>query len=296
VQVDAFGRPVPNDRLRDIQPVGGRRLRLSLDLALEKTGQSALSSIGGGRPGAFVALDPRDGQVLAMGSHPSYDPAHLTKPITQKRYDALFGDDAGAPRFNRAIQGQYPTGSTFKPITALAALDRGLIDPGTQINDTGCIQIGEQERCNAKKEEYGAVDLSRALTVSSDIYFYRLGRSAFYSDGDPIQDWARKLGFDRPTGIDLPGEFGGVIPDTRWREEINRTELRCRKKKGISARDAGSPTCATTTSVTRSTSRSGRATSRRRRCSSPSYTPRSPTAARSSSRISGWRSRPTAAS
>jgi penicillin-binding protein 2 len=234
IQVDAFGRPKPNNRLRRTEPLPGQRLRLSLDLALEHTGSTALQSLGHGNPGAFVALSPRDGQVLAMGSFPSFDPALLTKPITQKRYDQLFGDNARAPSFNRAVEGGYPTGSTFKAVTALAALDANLIAPGTPINDAGCIQVGEQKRCNAKDQAYGSVDLPRALQVSSDVYFYTLGVKAFYSPGFLIQKWARRLGFGRPTGIDLPGEGAGIIPDDRWRKNINQTELRCRKRKGIS--------------------------------------------------------------
>ena len=237
VQVDAFGRPIANERLRRVEPLPGQRLRLSLDLALTRTGDRALRGPlnPGSRPGAFVALDPRSGEVLAMGSNPTFDPALLTKPITQKRYDALFGDDAGAPAFNRAIQGGYPTASTFKAVTALAALDANLVTPATPINDPGCIQVGEQERCNANDQAYGSVDLARALQVSSDVYFYTLGVKAFYSGGFRIQKWARRLGFDRPTGIDLPDESAGVIPDKQWRKDINATELRCRKKKKISA-------------------------------------------------------------
>ncbi|MDP8967928.1 MAG: penicillin-binding transpeptidase domain-containing protein [Actinomycetota bacterium] len=237
VQVDAFGRPVPNGELKREEPIGGQRLRLSLDLALQKTGQLALGNIGGGRPGAFVALDPRDGQVLGMGSHPSFDPAVLTKPFSQERYEQLLGEGGVGPLFNRAISGRYPTGSTFKAITALAGLEKGLITPGTTIVDAGCIQVGEIERCNAKKQAYGPVDLSRALQVSSDIYFYTLGMNAFYNNGKRgdvvIQRYARKLGFGKPTGIDLPGEDSGVVPDRRWREERNKAEVECRKKRGI---------------------------------------------------------------
>ena len=237
IQVDAFGRPVPSRALRREEPIAGQRLRLSLDLGLEKVGQRELAAIGGGRPGAFVALDPRDGQVLAMGSHPTFDPALLAKPITQKRYDALLGDGGAGPLFNRAISGQYPTGSTFKAITALAGLEKGLITPGATINDPGCIQVGEAERCNARETAYGGVDLSRALQVSSDVYFYKLGISAFYNRGDPgdvvIQSMARKLGFARPTGIDLPGEDRGVLPDKKWRERINKLEEQCREKRDI---------------------------------------------------------------
>ena len=240
VQVDAFGRPVPNRALKREEPIAGQRLRLSLDLSLQNTGQAALGYIGGGNPGAFVALDPRNGQVLGMGSYPSFDPAVLTKPLTQKRYEELLGVGGVGPLFNRAISGRYPTGSTFKAITALAGLESGLIAPGATINDPGCIQVGEQERCNARKQAYGSVDLSRALQVSSDIYFYKLGINAFYNDGKPgdivIQRYARKLGFGKPTGIDLPGEDSGVVPDRRWREERNDAEVECREEKNISQR------------------------------------------------------------
>ncbi|MDQ3722535.1 MAG: penicillin-binding protein 2 [Actinomycetota bacterium] len=236
IQVDAFGRPAPNPRLKRTEPIAGQRLRLSLDLGLERRAQEALAGIGGGRPGAAIAIDPRDGAILAMASHPTFDPAVLTKPFTQERYKALTGEDTGKPLFNRAIAGQYPTGSTFKAITALAGLEKGLITPGAVINDAGCITVGEAERCNARDAKYGAVDLARALQVSSDVYFYKLGISAFYSPDDDyvIQRYARKLGFGRVTGIDLPGEDDGVIPDVEWREEINKTERACRKEKKIS--------------------------------------------------------------
>lgn len=237
VQVDAFGRPVPNGQLKREEPIAGQRLRLSLDLGLQDTGQRELPSIGGGQPGAFVALDPRDGQVLGMGSYPTFNPAELTKPLTQKRYEDLLGVGGVGPLFNRAISGRYPTGSTFKAITALAGLEKGLISPVASVGDPGCIQVGEAERCNARKAVYGSVDLSRALQVSSDVYFYKLGMSAFYNRGDPgdvvIQRYARRLGFGKPTGIDLPGEDSGVVPDKKWREERNAAEIECRKDKNI---------------------------------------------------------------
>ena len=236
VQVDANGRPIPNDRLENVRPIAGQRLRLSLDLGLEKVGQDAMAGPlnPGGNPGAFVALDPRNGEVLAMGSHPTFDASIFTKPLTDARFKALIGEDGGpAPLTNRAISGAYPSASTFKPVTALAALSKGLIAPETTIQDGGCTQVAEIERCNAKDQAYGSVDLARALQVSSDVYFYKLGLSTCFHGGNLVQSWARKLGMDRPTGIDLPGEFAGVIPDQKWRDEINAAELACRKKKKI---------------------------------------------------------------
>ena len=236
VQVDANGRPILNPRLKDTKPVSGQRVRLSLDLALEKAGQDAIGGPlnPGNNPGAFVALDPRSGAVLAMGSNPTFDPSIFTKPLTEKGYKALIGDGSGpGPIFNRAISGAYPTASTFKVITALAGLDKNLIEPATTIDDPGCIQVGEQERCNANDQAYGPVDLNKALQVSSDVYFYKLGMSTFNQGGLIIQRWARKLGLDRPTGIDLPGEIEGLIPDPEWRREINAFERDCRKRKKI---------------------------------------------------------------
>ena len=185
VQVDANGRPIPNTRLKNSKPVAGQRVRLSVDLDLQKLAQRALGGPlnPGSNPGAAVALDPTTGEVLAMASHPTFDPTIFTKELTDARYKALVGEGKGGgpgPIFNRAISGAYPTASTFKPFSALAGLDKGLISAGMTINDGGCIQVGEIERCNAKDQAYGAVDLTRALQVSSDVYFYRLGMSAFY--------------------------------------------------------------------------------------------------------------------
>jgi penicillin-binding protein 2 len=237
VQVDANGRPIANDRLKDSKPEAGQRVRLSLDLGLQKAAQSALAGPlnPGSNPGAAVALDPQTGEVLAMASNPTFDPTLFTKVLTDARYKALAGgDDGPGPLFNRAISGSYPSASTFKPISALAALDKDLVTPQTTIEDGGCVQVAEAERCNAKDQAYGTVDLAKALQVSSDVYFYKLGLSTFFRGGSLIQKWARALGLDEPTGIDLPGEFAGVIPDKAWREEINDFELDCRKKKKIS--------------------------------------------------------------
>ena len=233
VQVDASGRPVPG-QLKRQEPIAGQRLRLSLDLSLQKIGQQSLGFIGGARPGAFVAMDPRDGQMLAMGSAPTFDPNLLSKRFSTAFYKTLTSDETGAPLFNRAIAGQYPTGSTFKAVTALAGLQTGLITPGTNVVDDGCITIGDAERCNARKAKYGSVDLARAIQVSSDVYFYKLGNDSYFKGGLVIQQMARRLGFGRPTGIDLPGEDKGVIPDPAWRAQRNKDEIACRRQKHIS--------------------------------------------------------------
>ena len=230
VQVDAMGRPIENDRLRDTDPVAGQRVRLSLDLPLTQVGQRALGATG--QPGTVVALDPSNGEVVAMASSPSFDPTVFTKPITQKTFDAQFGEGAGSPLVNRAISGLYPTGSTFKPITALAGLQSKAVSASESIDDPGCIKIGDREFCNAGDFPNGSVDMRKALQVSSDVYFYRLGQRMFPLDGQVLQTWARRLGFGRPTGIDLRGEQEGLIPDREWRERLNERERKCRPTNG----------------------------------------------------------------
>ena len=236
ITVDALGRPKGSPQERD--PVPGRALRTSLDLDLQRTGEAVLDrtiATGPGTAGAFVALDPRNGEVLAMGSNPSYDPAVLSRPITQRRLEQLFGPNAGSPRFNRAIGGLYPTGSTFKPITAFAALSQGIITPSTPINDPGCIEIGaaKQSFCNAGKEVNGTLSLPRAIQVSSDVFFYTLGRDLNPLDGQPLQRMAHRLGLGETTGIDLPGEGPGLVPDRRWRDDVGERERRCRERRHI---------------------------------------------------------------
>lgn len=237
ITIDAAGRR--RAQQRSSVPVPGKSVRTSLDLRLQRTGQTALDRMiasGPGTAGAFVALDPRNGQVLAMGSSPTFDPRVLASPISKRRYDALFNTKV-APKVNRAISGLYPTGSIFKPITALAALDHGLVTPQSVIVDNGCMTIGAEKRevCNARKAVNGPVDLRRALQVSSDIYFYTLGRDANALHGQVIQTWARRLGLGHRTGIDLPGEAPGTIPDRAWRARVGRKELACEKRRKVAS-------------------------------------------------------------
>jgi len=235
IQVDSLGnrKPGVGPGLRTREPIPGKQLKLSLDLDLEKEGQRALQKIAGPRPGAFVALDPRNGEVLALGSYPTFDPTIFTHRFSQATYKGLTSKANGAPLYDRAIGGLYPTGSTFKPITAMAALEKGLITPDTPINDPGCIKVGEQERCNAGKVANGTVSMRRALQVSSDVFFYTLGIYANPVKGQVIQTWARRLGLGHTTGIDLPDEVDGLVPDRAWRRRVARREVACRRRRHI---------------------------------------------------------------
>jgi penicillin-binding protein 2 len=238
VQVNAFGEAEPT-RLAVVPPVAGHSLRLSLDLGLEQEGEKALRegisvAQASGKPangGAYVALDPRNGQVLAIGSYPTFNPNVFAKPLTTSQYDALIGNEAGGgPLFDRATEGAYPTGSTFKPITAMAALEGGVITPSEGLGAGPCIVAGKEQFCNSGHADYGAVGLVEALKVSSDTYFFETGERA-NSHGNVIQDMAHRLGVGQETGIDLPKEFQGVVPDRKWRERRNREELACERRE-----------------------------------------------------------------
>jgi penicillin-binding protein 2 len=221
VQVDAMGT-VRGNPLKAEPPEQGRQLRLGIDLDVQEAGQVALA----GRAGGFVAMDIRTGEIAALGSGPSFDPNFFSKPFTQKALDALTSEETGKPLFNRAIQGGYPAGSTFKLITATAGLEGGLTTAEDVIYDGGAIKIGDVEFINAGRAVNGPVALRRAMSVSSDIYFYLLGQKADSTgDGLLIQRWARKLGLGEPTGIDLPGEAAGRIPTPEWRNDWYKRKL-----------------------------------------------------------------------
>jgi penicillin-binding protein 2 len=220
VQVDALG--TLKGRFPPQEPVQGRQLRLSVDYEVQRTAQMALGSA----QGAFVVMDVRNGEVRALGSSPSFDPNQFAKVIKPSDFKRLSSEENGAPLSNRAIQGLYPTGSTFKLITAVAGLEGGLISPGEVVYDGGSLQVGGVTFKNAGGVVNGPVALRRALSVSSDVFFYRLGLEANNAgNGKLIQDWAKRLGVGRKTGIDLPGETEGLIPTPEWRNRLFRKKL-----------------------------------------------------------------------
>jgi penicillin-binding protein 2 len=234
--VDALGQSCDDPlrcAVRRVKPQQGSQLQLTIDLELQKAATEALARYAGTNPGAFVAMDPRNGEVLAIGSYPSFDANLFAKPISQEKYTQLNSEEAGTPLVNRAIAGTYPTASTFKLITSIAALEEGVITPDTIVDDTGSVTYGNVTFQNAGGVANGAIDFVQALTVSSDVYFYRLGASMYSMPGQVLQTWARRLGLGRPTGIDLPGEFGGLIPDAEWRNTGYAEYQRCVKKAGL---------------------------------------------------------------
>lgn len=217
IQVNALGEPTPGGRLYEKPPTPGENLKLTIDPRVQEAGEAALSERG--LPGAFITMDVKSGQILGLGSAPTFEPAELTPPMTQAQVDELFRNPA-APLTDRATEGEYPTGSTFKLITALAGLETGLITPQTVVEDNGSITVGEQEFENSEGVANGPVDLVSALRVSSDVYFYLLGWKMW--DTNDLQHWAHRLGIGRPTGIDVTVNTDGLLPSKAWRDQLYR--------------------------------------------------------------------------
>jgi penicillin-binding protein 2 len=238
VKVDALGNFV--GVMSRTAPTAGNNLKLSLDSKLEAVGQQALQqSIDSNYPangGAFVAMNPDNGQVYAMGSLPTYNANLFTKPVPQSVYDKTFGpnSNSGDPLVNRAYQGAGPTGSTFKSITATAALESGVWSTSDIFDDTGQFCISNQCRHNAGNAVDGSLDLENAIKVSSDDFFYNLGAltNSPAPNGGALQHWAHLYGIGRKTGIDLPAENPGTLPDAKWRAGRNKLEAECDNATG----------------------------------------------------------------
>jgi penicillin-binding protein 2 len=218
IQVDAQGQPT-GGVLSQTHAKAGDNLLLTVDTPVQRAGEAAINSFG--TPGAFVAMNVHDGEILGLGSSPSFDPTVFTKPvIPQSIYDQLTSDTTGAPLTDRAIQGLYPTGSTFKPITSVAALESGVLTPSTTIVDGGSFTEGGITLHNAGGGAYGALQLPEALQVSSDVFFYNVGAMLDRDGNGAQQKWASELGIGHPAGIDLPGEAAGLLPTPAWRNKL----------------------------------------------------------------------------
>jgi penicillin-binding protein 2 len=231
LEADSRGRIVR--RLARLPPQPGRDVRLTLDLDVQAAAERALAAsimaaqqAGHAAPaGSVVALDVSDGSILALASAPTFDLGALAGPIPADVWRALHDPAAGAPLTNRALQGQYAPGSTFKPVTALAGLETGALSAGTVVDDKGSYRVGGRVFHNAEGRAHGPVDLARALAVSSDVYFYalaeRLHGQSMAPEGGPIQAVAGRLGFGRPTGVDIGPEAAGRIPGPAWKQGVH---------------------------------------------------------------------------
>ena len=207
VEVNVTGKMIRS--LGRIQATPGNNVVLTIDSELQKAAWSAI----GDRAGAVVVLDPRNGAVLALVSSPSFDPNLFSGGISHDDWETL-SNHPKHPMENRSISGQYPPGSTYKPILAAAALEEGLITPETTFYCNGSFELGDRTfRCWQEKG-HGNVNLHRAIVESCDVYFYNLGKRLGV---DRIAAYARAFGLGAPLGIDLPREKGGLIPTKQWK-------------------------------------------------------------------------------
>src|SRR4030067_692411 len=209
IEVDAVGRVT---KLIGMQPhINGEDIRLTIDRTVQAEAEYAL----GDKTGAVVAIDPNTGEILAMASSPSFDPNLFAKGINYTDWENII-NDSQKPLLNRAIQSQYPPGSTFKIVTAIAALEEGAVTEETTAHCSGGIFVGRLFKCWREKG-HGTVRLHRAIVESCDVYFYETGRKAGI---DKIAEYASALGLGKPTGIELDGEKSGIVPSTSWKLRI----------------------------------------------------------------------------
>ncbi len=211
VEVNADRRPL---RVIDrVAPTPGKNLYLTVDARIQEAGEAAFE----GRAGASVAIDPRNGEVLAMISVPSFDPNLFVNGISQADYRALL-DNPDKPLLDRALRGSYVPGSTVKPFLAAAGLELGLRTPADTILSTGEFFIPGQTRGyrDVRAGGHGRVDLVQSLAQSVNTYYYSL---ALDMGIDKLSDSMAKFGFGQPTGIDLVGESAGVLPSRDWKRE-----------------------------------------------------------------------------
>ncbi|MDT8396382.1 MAG: penicillin-binding protein 2 [bacterium] len=207
VEVDARGREI--NILGATEPVPGANLTLTIDLRLQKALEQELS----GMRGAGVFLDATTGEVLAMVSTPAFDPNEFSLRLTDERWNEIILDP-GHPLQSRAVQGMYPPGSTFKVVTAIAALMEGAIDPDERLLCSGGYSYGKRVYRDWKPQGHGKVDLQRAVVESCDVYFYQVGERMGI---DAMARWASALGLGRKTGVDIPGEAVGLVPSPDWK-------------------------------------------------------------------------------
>jgi penicillin-binding protein 2 len=215
--VDAQGRPVqkPGVFAKDLEmkaPTPGDDVILSLDLKVQKVAEAALA----GQDGAVVALDPQSGDIIALVSSPGFDPNLFARGITEKEYRDLEGNPE-RPLYDRALRGEYSSGSTIKPGLALGALTDGVIDPDKPVFCPGYFHLPGARHIwhDANHEHHGAVSLDYAIAESCDVYFYGVAHKMGI---DRISAWLPLLGFGRPTGIDIGGEKPGLVPSRAWKE------------------------------------------------------------------------------
>ena len=213
IEVDAIGREIR--LLKENPPVKGTDLSLSIDIAVQKAAEDAFEE----KTGALVALKSDTGEILGIVSSPSFDPNSFAKGISSDDWNEIINDKK-VPMLNRAIQSQYPPGSTFKVITAIAALEEGAIDTSTKVDCKGGINYGKWHFGCWKKTGHNILSLHRAIVESCDVYFYEAGKKVGF---DKIYNYATMFGLGEETGISIGRERKGLIPNSRWKQETKKS-------------------------------------------------------------------------
>jgi penicillin-binding protein 2 len=210
VLVDSIGREV--GLLSEEDSSAGDELQLTLDLDLQLAAENLLED----KVGTIIAMDPRNGEILAMASAPWFDPNSFSTRISEQEWNLLI-NDPNRPLQNRAIQNSYSPGSTFKLVMALAGLSEALVDEDTRVYCRGSLFLYNRVFHCSVHEGHGAVDLETAISRSCNVFFYELGRKMGISK---IARHAHSLGLGERSGIDLPGERSGLIPTPEWKQQV----------------------------------------------------------------------------
>lgn len=214
VEVDALGHAKRTTVIE--KPRAGNDLYLTIDVRLQRLAEDLL----GEESGAIVALDPTNGEVLALASRPAFDPNMMSRELTGKQWEEIVQNER-RPLTNRALQGQYPPGSTFKIVMAAAALETHTVTPSTPIHCSGGYLFGRRLYRDWKAGGHGYVDLDEALVHSCDVYFYTVGQRLGI---ETIASFAKMFGLGRETGIELPSERTGIVPSPAWKERVRREQ------------------------------------------------------------------------
>ena len=244
LRIDSLGRPLTAVETSKL-PSPGHALRLTIDLKLQQSAERALAygirlaqadGKWAAQGGSIVALDPRDGSILALASSPSYKPSVYAGRVTEKALAAQglvqkTAKQKNFPSLDRAVQATYPPGSTFKPVTAIAAMQEHLVSPYAYLPCTGTYH-SPNDNANQVFKNWDPfvsqqMDLPTALAYSCDTYFYQLGDRFYSTTGrvQPLQKWARIFGFGKPTGTDIGPEATGLVPTISWRRRHFTTEI-----------------------------------------------------------------------
>lgn len=212
-------------------PIPGNNIVLAMDENLQRNLYDGLEQVSEKLKtpgGAAVAMDPRTGKILALVSYPGFDANFFTKGIDQATYETLINDER-KPLFNKAVLGEYPSGSTFKLVIAAAALEEGVVTPETTVNSTGSVRINQSIFKDYKSGGHGITDMRKALAESVNTYFYYAGGGYYNPDTntidgglgiDRIDQYAQLFGLSSPLGIDLPNEASGFLPSREWKETV----------------------------------------------------------------------------